>query len=372
MTKQNPARHRPPLLPPGDGGRRRHRPPSGLGPRCPGGALRRHLHLDLAARHARGAGRLRLLDRQEDGLFRRSLDRHAARAVGRHRDGQVRRRGPGRHGLPSPGVFSFASRTAWTSSLVFHMGARDTFSLRLPQGRRLRTTSRGSRARRSCSAPPPGSRSPTRCSRAGRRHLDHHLRRGRLAHLGHRARRRAGRRRALLGRPARRVDRHRARVRILARRPALALPGQHLRRAPRRTSRTPTRWPSSSSTCAAGPWAWNSPSTTPPRRWRPCSSSSRRWPEPRAELGTMSILQQINVFRGDMENREGWGWHDMASWQQFFDLSAQIGQPPRSVPTSPPWMSTRSAPRCSTSRSDETPGPARRPAPTVSKGGQPP
>jgi NitT/TauT family transport system substrate-binding protein len=40
----------------------------------------------------------------------------------------------------------------------------------------------------------------------------------------------------------------------------------------------------------------------------------------------MSILQQINVFRGDMENRGGWGWHDMASWQQFFDLSAEIGQ----------------------------------------------
>jgi NitT/TauT family transport system substrate-binding protein len=44
------------------------------------------------------------------------------------------------------------------------------------------------------------------------------------------------------------------------------------------------------------------------------------------ELGTMSIIQQMNVFRGDMEKRGGWGWHDMASWQQFFDLSAQIGQ----------------------------------------------
>lgn len=44
------------------------------------------------------------------------------------------------------------------------------------------------------------------------------------------------------------------------------------------------------------------------------------------ELGLMSIVQQMNVFRGDMSKREGWGWHDMASWQQFFDLSAQIGQ----------------------------------------------
>jgi NitT/TauT family transport system substrate-binding protein len=44
------------------------------------------------------------------------------------------------------------------------------------------------------------------------------------------------------------------------------------------------------------------------------------------ELGTTSILQQINVFRGDMETREGWGWHDMASWQSFFDQIHDIGQ----------------------------------------------
>ncbi|MBA3326565.1 MAG: ABC transporter substrate-binding protein, partial [Rhodobacteraceae bacterium] len=43
-------------------------------------------------------------------------------------------------------------------------------------------------------------------------------------------------------------------------------------------------------------------------------------------LGTTSILQQMNVFRGDMSKREGWGWHDMASWQAFFDISASIGQ----------------------------------------------
>ncbi len=44
------------------------------------------------------------------------------------------------------------------------------------------------------------------------------------------------------------------------------------------------------------------------------------------ELGTTSILQQSNVFRGDMENREGWGWHDMASWQAFFDIIHEMGQ----------------------------------------------
>lgn len=45
-----------------------------------------------------------------------------------------------------------------------------------------------------------------------------------------------------------------------------------------------------------------------------------------AELGTTSILQQINTFRGDMEQREGWGWHDMESWQLFFDTIHEIGQ----------------------------------------------
>ncbi|MDN2568480.1 ABC transporter substrate-binding protein [Aquibium sp. A9E412] len=44
------------------------------------------------------------------------------------------------------------------------------------------------------------------------------------------------------------------------------------------------------------------------------------------EVGTMSIMQQINVFRGDMEKRGGWGWHDMESWQSFFDTIHEMGQ----------------------------------------------
>jgi len=44
------------------------------------------------------------------------------------------------------------------------------------------------------------------------------------------------------------------------------------------------------------------------------------------ELGVTSILQQINVFRGDMTKRQGWGWHDMAAWQTFFDSLAELGQ----------------------------------------------
>lgn len=44
------------------------------------------------------------------------------------------------------------------------------------------------------------------------------------------------------------------------------------------------------------------------------------------ELGTTSILQQIAVFRGDMDKREGWGYHDMAAWQTFFDQIYALGQ----------------------------------------------
>ena len=45
-----------------------------------------------------------------------------------------------------------------------------------------------------------------------------------------------------------------------------------------------------------------------------------------AEIGTTSILQQIHVFRGDMDKRGGWGWHDMEGWQAFFDTLKDIGQ----------------------------------------------
>jgi NitT/TauT family transport system substrate-binding protein len=44
------------------------------------------------------------------------------------------------------------------------------------------------------------------------------------------------------------------------------------------------------------------------------------------ELGAMSLLQQINVFRGDMSKRAGWGDHDMAAWQTFFDKIHELGQ----------------------------------------------
>jgi NitT/TauT family transport system substrate-binding protein len=45
-----------------------------------------------------------------------------------------------------------------------------------------------------------------------------------------------------------------------------------------------------------------------------------------AEQGTMSMLQNLNVVRGDMSKRAGWGDHDMAAWQTFFDKVHELGQ----------------------------------------------
>lgn len=44
------------------------------------------------------------------------------------------------------------------------------------------------------------------------------------------------------------------------------------------------------------------------------------------ELGVTSILQQIAVFRGDMDKRAGWGEHNMTSWQMFFDEIHKLKQ----------------------------------------------
>ncbi len=44
------------------------------------------------------------------------------------------------------------------------------------------------------------------------------------------------------------------------------------------------------------------------------------------EQGAMSMLQNLNVVRGDMSKREGWGHHDMAAWQTFFDKVHELGQ----------------------------------------------
>lgn len=44
------------------------------------------------------------------------------------------------------------------------------------------------------------------------------------------------------------------------------------------------------------------------------------------DLGTVSILQQLAVNRGDMSKRAGWGDHNMAAWQTFFEKIKELGQ----------------------------------------------
>ena len=48
-------------------------------------------------------------------------------------------------------------------------------------------------------------------------------------------------------------------------------------------------------------------------------------------LGTESMMQLANVFRGDMSKREGWGWHEMARWELFFKTLNEIGQLEKAV-----------------------------------------
>ena len=50
-----------------------------------------------------------------------------------------------------------------------------------------------------------------------------------------------------------------------------------------------------------------------------------------ADLGTESMLQLANVFRGNMDEREGWGYHDWGSWKAYFKTIRSIGQLKRDV-----------------------------------------
>ena len=44
------------------------------------------------------------------------------------------------------------------------------------------------------------------------------------------------------------------------------------------------------------------------------------------DVATESMMQLAKVYRGPWDQRDGWGWHDMAQWQYFFDLLLEIGQ----------------------------------------------
>ncbi len=44
------------------------------------------------------------------------------------------------------------------------------------------------------------------------------------------------------------------------------------------------------------------------------------------DVATESQMQLAKVYRGPWDKRQGWGWHDIAQWQFFFDLIHKIGQ----------------------------------------------
>lgn len=49
------------------------------------------------------------------------------------------------------------------------------------------------------------------------------------------------------------------------------------------------------------------------------------------EIATESLMQLANVFRGDFEKRQGWGWHDMDAWALYLKTVFDIGQVPTEI-----------------------------------------
>jgi NitT/TauT family transport system substrate-binding protein len=44
------------------------------------------------------------------------------------------------------------------------------------------------------------------------------------------------------------------------------------------------------------------------------------------EIATESMMQLANVFRGDFDRRQGWGWHDLEAWKLFLTTIRSINQ----------------------------------------------
>ncbi|MCL5960090.1 MAG: ABC transporter substrate-binding protein [Chloroflexi bacterium] len=44
------------------------------------------------------------------------------------------------------------------------------------------------------------------------------------------------------------------------------------------------------------------------------------------EIGTESCRELANIFRGDWAKRQGWGWHDLAAWADYFKIVKGLGQ----------------------------------------------
>jgi NitT/TauT family transport system substrate-binding protein len=44
------------------------------------------------------------------------------------------------------------------------------------------------------------------------------------------------------------------------------------------------------------------------------------------EIATESMMELANVFRGNFEKRQGWGWHDLEAWNTFLTTIRSINQ----------------------------------------------
>ena len=228
-------------------------------------------------------------------------------------------------GFPSPGVFSFALENGMKLKSAFHMGRARHLQPRLPQGRRHATTSRtlegktillGSAAWQSIVDPMLAVQgvdiTKVKYVEAGWPTWGTALAAGQgdaaLAWEGLRAE-------WISTGP---------RLRILARRAALAAVCQHLRGArgrprgsgqeglPRQVPARPGRW--------ASKLRYHNPMAAVHAVFEQFPSVAQT---NGPELGAMSLLQNLNVVRGDMSKRKGWGDHDMAAWQTFFDKVAR-------------------------------------------------
>ena len=43
------------------------------------------------------------------------------------------------------------------------------------------------------------------------------------------------------------------------------------------------------------------------------------------------MMELANVFRGDFEKRQGWGWHDLEAWNTFLTTIRSINQISRDI-----------------------------------------
>ena len=213
-------------------------------------------------------------------------------------------------GYPSPGVFSLGLEQGIPLVSVLQMGALDVFDFAFRKGKKP-AISRASRARRSCSAAPAGSRSATRCWRAGVDPARSNMSRPAAA-VGPGAEQGQGD--AALSWEGLRAQWKGQGLDFdyMLRPQFLQAAGQQLRHPQGATSRTRRKkalygrylrgWATGLEFGYQNPRA----ATQIVMRAVPGLASQMKPP-----VATESMMQLAKVFRGRWDKRQGWGWHDM-------------------------------------------------------------